>query len=41
MINKYLIALACGDSYGSYYEYDGLIGKTFNPIYLPSEPKER
>lgn len=40
MINKYLLALACGDSYGSYYEYDGLCGIKFNIKTLPRKPKE-
>ena len=39
MINKYLLALACGDSYGSYYEYLGLNGKKFNIRNLPNTPK--
>ena len=39
MINKYLLALACGDSYGSYFEYDGLQGQTFNIKELPNTPK--
>ena len=39
-INKYLLALACGDSYGSYYEYEGLCGIKFNIKKLPNKPKE-
>lgn len=34
------LALACGDSYGSYYEYDGLCGAKFNIKKLPNKPKE-
>ena len=33
-----LTALACGDSYGSYYEEDGLIGCRFNIEKLPNKP---
>ena len=40
MINKYLIALACGDSYGNYYEYEGLCGIKFDIKKLPNVPKE-
>ena len=40
MINKYLLALGCGDSYGSYYEYEGLIGLRFDIKKLPYKPKE-
>ena len=39
-MNKYLLALACGDSYGSYYEYEGLCGIKFNIKKLPDKPKE-
>lgn len=38
MINKYLLALACGDSYGSFYEYEGLCGHKFNIKKLPKYP---
>lgn len=38
MVNKYLLALACGDSYGSYYEYKGLAGLTFDIENLPDTP---
>ena len=37
-INQSLIALACGDSYGSHYEYDGLVGCVFNIKKLPNIP---
>ena len=30
MINRSLLALACGDSYGSRYEMDGLMGDRFS-----------
>lgn len=39
-INKYLLALACGDSYGSYYEYEGLCGIKFDIKRLPNKPKD-
>jgi len=34
-----LIALACGDSYGSHYEWEGLCGCKFNVSSLPNKPK--
>ena len=37
-INKSLLALACGDSYGSSYEYEGLCGSKFNIDTLPNKP---
>jgi len=37
-INKSLLALACGDSYGSFYEYEGLCGSKFNIDTLPNKP---
>lgn len=37
-INKSLLALACGDSYGSCYESDGLIGCKFDIDELPNKP---
>ena len=40
MINKSLLALACGDSYGSYYEMMGLMGKSFDIEKLPDTPVE-
>lgn len=39
--NRYLLALACGDSYGSYYEYEGLCGIKFDIKKLPNKPKEK
>ena len=39
-INSSLLALACGDSYGSYFERDGLYGVTFDIKKLPSKPVE-
>jgi len=39
MINKFLLALACGDSYGSYYEFEGLCGVKFDIKKLPDIPK--
>lgn len=33
-----LAALACGDSYGSYYEHEGLLGVTFDINKLPNKP---
>lgn len=39
MINKSMLALACGDSYGSHFEYDGLMGITFDIKKLPNKPK--
>lgn len=40
MINKSLLALACGDSYGSYFEMMGLQGVTFDIDKLPNKPVE-
>ncbi|MDF1878417.1 ADP-ribosylglycohydrolase family protein [Sulfurimonas sp. SAG-AH-194-C20] len=37
-MNKSLIALACGDSYGSYFEMAGLMGTTFDAKLLPNKP---
>ena len=37
-INGSLLALACGDSYGSYYEMAGLIGERFDREKLPDAP---
>ena len=37
MKNKSLLALACGDSYGSYYENMGLNGKLFDINKLPNK----
>lgn len=37
-MNNSLLALACGDSYGSHYEYDGLVGCTFDIKKLPNIP---
>ena len=34
-----LLALACGDSYGSHYEYEGLCGCKFKISSLPDKPK--
>ena len=34
-----LIALACGDSYGSHYEWEGLCGCKFSVSSLPNKPK--
>ncbi|WOE71045.1 ADP-ribosylglycohydrolase family protein [Hydrogenimonas thermophila] len=39
MINRSLLALACGDSYGSHYEMDGLMGDRFSIRKLPNKPK--
>jgi len=39
-INSSLLALACGDSYGSYFERDGLYGVTFDINKLPDVPVE-
>jgi ADP-ribosylglycohydrolase len=36
--NNSLLALACGDSYGSHYEMEGLIGARFEVDKLPSKP---
>ena len=36
--NNSLLALACGDSYGSHYEYEGLCGCKFKISSLPSKP---
>jgi len=36
--NKSLIALACGDSYGSHYEFEGLNGTIFPVSSLPNTP---
>jgi len=38
-INNSLLALACGDSYGSCYERDGLVGVKFDVNILPDKPK--
>lgn len=38
MINHSLLALACGDSYGSHYEMMGLYGNTFDISKLPCSP---
>ena len=38
MTNQSLIALACGDSYGSHYEKDGLVGSKFKISSLPNKP---
>ncbi len=40
-MNKYLLALACGDSYGSAYEYEGLCGIKFNIKKLPNKPVKK
>lgn len=40
-LDKHLLALACGDSYGSYYEYEGLLGHTFDIKKLPNKPVEK
>ncbi len=40
MINLSLLALACGDSYGSYYEMAGLRGDTFDIKKLPNMPTQ-
>jgi len=37
LVNQSLLALACGDSYGSYFEMDGLIGVTDNIKKLPNK----
>ncbi len=37
-INNSLIALACGDSYGSHYESEGLMGAKFDIKSLPDKP---
>ena len=37
--NSSLIALACGDSYGSHYECEGLSGYRFALASLPDKPK--
>ena len=34
-----LLALACGDSYGSHYEFEGLCGCKFSIYSLPNKPK--
>ena len=39
--NRSLLALACGDSYGSYYEMYGLSGVTFDINKLPNIPIEK
>jgi ADP-ribosylglycohydrolase len=36
--NNSLLALACGDSYGSHYEYEGLCGCKFSISTLPNKP---
>jgi len=38
MSNKSLLALACGDSYGAYFEMAGLRGDVFDIESLPSTP---
>lgn len=40
MINRSLLALACGDSYGSHYEMMGLMGNSFDREELPDVPVE-
>ena len=40
MLSKSLLALACGDSYGSYFEMMGLQGTTFDIEKLPNKPVE-
>ena len=37
--NNFLLALACGDSYGSHYEWEGLCGCNFSIASLPDKPK--
>lgn len=37
-MNNSLLALACGDSYGSHYECEGLMGITFDINKLPNKP---
>lgn len=37
-MNQSLVALACGDSYGSHYEIEGLLGKKFDIDKLPDKP---
>ena len=37
MLNQSLLALACGDSYGSYFKRDGLMGVTYNIEKLPNK----
>jgi len=37
--NNSLLALACGDSYGSHYEYEGLCGCKFKLSSLPDKPR--
>lgn len=39
LVNNSLIALACGDSYGSHYEHEGLMGCKFSLSSLPNKPK--
>ncbi len=39
--NNSFIALACGDSYGSHYEFEGLCGCKFSERSLPNEPKQK
>ena len=34
-----LLALVCGDSYGSHYEFEGLCGCKFSIYSLPDKPK--
>lgn len=38
MSNKSLLALACGDSYGAYFEMAGLTGDVFDIESLPNTP---
>jgi len=39
LAQRSLVALACGDSYGSHYEWEGLIGCRFPISSLPDKPK--
>ena len=39
-INQSLLALACGDSYGNYFEMMGLQGATFDIKKLSNKPVE-
>jgi len=34
MVNQSLLALACGDSYGSYFKLDGLCGNIWDETAL-------
>ena len=40
-MNDSLVALACGDSYGSYFEMEGLMGVKFDINLLPDIPIEK